>query len=519
VFSVGVGGATIGRREDCEISLNAELDLMVSSQHGRIMYADGQWTYEDLNSTNGSIVNGRIVEPGVPIPLRDGVLIELGENRGEGTVAFAVSMAAKPASQPGIDISCPGCGQQFDVPRMMMGRRVDCPSCGRSVEVPITIKLLNNPVSYGSNGGSADSAQPGSAPESEEPLLGQTLPTPPSPGDGAPLPPPIFPGATPVGRSDEPGANPIGGLLGKVRNAVKNFREKHEVQNEIKLCEQEHASLVDAIRREFVEVGKEAWVADPKTSITLDGGEELAAGFSSIEATRSELRQAEESLNAASGVLSECRERYDAQLAEAERVRTEAADRDREARESLHAAEREYRGAIDACLGDSSRVIDQIQAIRDADLGSFDPQEALQRLASLMSSVATGINERIGTLTTPQEQYRRAESTVRVSAEALLEASQAYSALEADSKAQRLELEKSVRKAEQEVNHLKQQIGRLELELSPHYERLGKAVVSAVGAGVLGADSRVFSACLAKHERIVALERKIEELKARLETL
>ena len=43
-----------------------------------IYYQGGRWLVEDLNSTNGTLINGRQIPPRTPIPLRNGDTIEIG---------------------------------------------------------------------------------------------------------------------------------------------------------------------------------------------------------------------------------------------------------------------------------------------------------------------------------------------------------------------------------------------------------------------------------------------------------
>ncbi len=50
-------GATIGRSRDCDIVLD---DVGVSRRHAEVRPAADGWTIEDLGSTNGVLVNGRI---------------------------------------------------------------------------------------------------------------------------------------------------------------------------------------------------------------------------------------------------------------------------------------------------------------------------------------------------------------------------------------------------------------------------------------------------------------------------
>ena len=44
----------------------------------RLSYQQGAWYVEDLNSTNGTTVNGQPVSPKQPMPLHDGDMIQFG---------------------------------------------------------------------------------------------------------------------------------------------------------------------------------------------------------------------------------------------------------------------------------------------------------------------------------------------------------------------------------------------------------------------------------------------------------
>ncbi len=45
----------IGRDEGCDVVLS---DLCVSRRHARLRFRDGRWILQDLDSTNGTLVNG-----------------------------------------------------------------------------------------------------------------------------------------------------------------------------------------------------------------------------------------------------------------------------------------------------------------------------------------------------------------------------------------------------------------------------------------------------------------------------
>jgi hypothetical protein len=69
------GETTIGRRADNDIVLS---DRAVSGRHARIHLAQGQATVQDLDSTNGTLVNGRRISTH---PLADGDMISIGNYR------------------------------------------------------------------------------------------------------------------------------------------------------------------------------------------------------------------------------------------------------------------------------------------------------------------------------------------------------------------------------------------------------------------------------------------------------
>jgi pSer/pThr/pTyr-binding forkhead associated (FHA) protein len=65
----------IGRHPRATIVLD---DAFVSSEHAQLSWSDGRWWVTDLDSTNGTLVNGRDVA--VPTGLRFGDVIDIGEN-------------------------------------------------------------------------------------------------------------------------------------------------------------------------------------------------------------------------------------------------------------------------------------------------------------------------------------------------------------------------------------------------------------------------------------------------------
>jgi DNA-binding winged helix-turn-helix (wHTH) protein len=71
--SLAEGATTLGRSLDCTVTVPS---TTVSRCHARIMLAGGQAVLEDLQSKNGTFVNGARIEQ--PTPLADGDRIQLG---------------------------------------------------------------------------------------------------------------------------------------------------------------------------------------------------------------------------------------------------------------------------------------------------------------------------------------------------------------------------------------------------------------------------------------------------------
>lgn len=72
-FRLDENTVTIGRSPDCELQLDL---LNISRQHARIVYEGEEYYVEDLNSTNGTLLNGLLVSKSV---LRNGDVVEIGE--------------------------------------------------------------------------------------------------------------------------------------------------------------------------------------------------------------------------------------------------------------------------------------------------------------------------------------------------------------------------------------------------------------------------------------------------------
>jgi hypothetical protein len=66
---------TVGRAAGCDIVVD---DDSVSAQHARLEYDLGAWRITDLQSINGTAVEGVRLAPNVPTPLHYGATVRLG---------------------------------------------------------------------------------------------------------------------------------------------------------------------------------------------------------------------------------------------------------------------------------------------------------------------------------------------------------------------------------------------------------------------------------------------------------
>jgi len=64
---------------DIDLTDHGALDGGVGRRHLRLAVQNGQIVAEDMDSTNGTIVNGQKLAPRQPHPLRDGDTIQLGK--------------------------------------------------------------------------------------------------------------------------------------------------------------------------------------------------------------------------------------------------------------------------------------------------------------------------------------------------------------------------------------------------------------------------------------------------------
>jgi len=72
-------GVVIGRNP--ELSDLVIADQSVSRRHARLRLKSGDLAIEDLDSANGTVVDGRVIKAGRPVPLDPGAAVELGAVR------------------------------------------------------------------------------------------------------------------------------------------------------------------------------------------------------------------------------------------------------------------------------------------------------------------------------------------------------------------------------------------------------------------------------------------------------
>lgn len=87
----GSGPLTIGRSPSCDVAVR---DILLSRRHCQIEQIDGQWTVTDLDSKNGTIVDGAKV---TRQPLTDGQVIRIGRTKAS---FFVGDISEAPAPPP-----------------------------------------------------------------------------------------------------------------------------------------------------------------------------------------------------------------------------------------------------------------------------------------------------------------------------------------------------------------------------------------------------------------------------------
>ncbi len=87
----------LGRDPHCDVPL---LHATISVRHARLSFHHGQWWLEDLNSTNGTRLNGD--EVSIPTVVINGDMVECGK------AAITISLGVDPSTPPTLRIPKPG---------------------------------------------------------------------------------------------------------------------------------------------------------------------------------------------------------------------------------------------------------------------------------------------------------------------------------------------------------------------------------------------------------------------------
>src|SRR5271165_2167024 len=87
----------IGRDPDCDLSLQGEAADKVSRQHARIDLSAGGATLSDAGSSNGTLLNDKLLDG--PAPLRVGDRIQMGYTGARLTVV-ALDLDARAGRKP-----------------------------------------------------------------------------------------------------------------------------------------------------------------------------------------------------------------------------------------------------------------------------------------------------------------------------------------------------------------------------------------------------------------------------------
>src|SRR5437016_11662328 len=91
-FPLDAERTILGRQVDVTISLQAKA---VSRQHAQILRHDGAFYIEDLNSANGTFLNGNRLAARVPTPFSERDVLQIGP------YVFGVRPTAAPTPPPG----------------------------------------------------------------------------------------------------------------------------------------------------------------------------------------------------------------------------------------------------------------------------------------------------------------------------------------------------------------------------------------------------------------------------------
>lgn len=129
---------TLGRRPYNDIVID---NLAVSGEHAVLLLHEGRVTIEDLNSTNGTYVNGRAARSE---PLVDGDLIEIGRYK----ISFEQDQPAAVASAVEAPATPPAAAQPLAAVAQAQNARVrvlEGPAAGREAQLVKEVTTLGKP--------------------------------------------------------------------------------------------------------------------------------------------------------------------------------------------------------------------------------------------------------------------------------------------------------------------------------------------------------------------------------------
>lgn len=159
----------VGRDPDCELSLQGEAGDKVSRQHARIELSSAGATLTDLGSSNGTLLNGRLLES--PAPLRVGDRIQMGFT-GATLSVLELNLSARSTDQAASSLRRVGIGVLAAV------------ACAAMVWIGmISLRKTKTPEEHARNSAPAILAV------LPPPATSRPLPPPPPPETEKPLPP------------------------------------------------------------------------------------------------------------------------------------------------------------------------------------------------------------------------------------------------------------------------------------------------------------------------------------------
>lgn len=113
-FSLLGAEAVLGRSSHCDLRLDDRADALVSGRHARLYAQDGRWMIEDLQSKNGTFVNGARLAAAHAIEPDDE--IGLGPAGHAGACAFTLHDGSRlvPRARARPRPTCPWCETRVD---------------------------------------------------------------------------------------------------------------------------------------------------------------------------------------------------------------------------------------------------------------------------------------------------------------------------------------------------------------------------------------------------------------------